>query len=187
MHLLKGYFKYINDPNETLPRLLEQRSFAQACCGYWLAAIGWVVFFNAGDGISIASLLLKILFVFLAEVTAGYFIAALTALFLDFKKVPLSSAELFVLVGLSGWMKGFLIMGAIFSLMFPQAELGLCAPLFVLVVFLAQLIFLTRSVARVGETSIGVAFLAWVLGVLPIGVLFALVGGFMLWGIILLV
>ncbi len=187
MRLLKNYFNYIKNPSATLPDLLKECSARHACLGYFMAAIGWVVFFNAGDGLSVGVLLLKLMLVFAAELTAGYFIASLAGLFLDFKKTPVSPTQLFVLVGSAGWLKGILIAGAIFSLMFPQWDLCLFAPLFLLVVLGLQLCYLTSSLRKIQPMSVGAAVSAWILGILPVGVLFALVGVFFVWGLVLLV
>lgn len=187
MRFLKAYLNYMDNPCEMISLLVKQRAWGQICLGYLVAALGWVVFFNIGDGLSLAALLLKIFLVFVAEVTAGYFIAALTALFLDFKKSPISPAELFALVGTAGYLKGLLIAGALISALFPNAHFCLFAPIYLLVVFLIQLCFLVHSVRQMQQMSVGTAICAWILGVLPIGFLFALVGMFFVWGMMLLV
>ena len=81
MTLLQTYFSYMQDPAQGVQNLLARRSFRQACLGYFAAALSWVLFFNIGDNLSVAALLFKLLVVFAAELTAGYFIAALCGLF----------------------------------------------------------------------------------------------------------
>ena len=56
-HLLTTYFMYVNDPAAGVRRLLERRSFRQACLGYLVAALSWVLFFNIGDNLCVLTLL----------------------------------------------------------------------------------------------------------------------------------
>ena len=87
MHLLKSYFEYANQPEQALRTLLEERSVSQACVGYLMAALGWVLFFNIGDGVALPVLLLKVAVVFVAELAVGCFLASFCGLFLDFFRV----------------------------------------------------------------------------------------------------
>ena len=174
MKLLKAYFNYMEDPAGALQSLLAERSFSRACAGYFTAALGWVLFFNIGDGLSVPALLLKLLLVFAAELTAGYFIASVCGLFLDFSRVKASPAELFVLVSSAGFIKGLLIAFALVSAAFPPARLGL------------QLGYLTRGLMRAYGISAGKALGAWLFGFVPAAVAAALAGAFFIWTLTLL-
>lgn len=187
MNLLNAYFKYMENPETGLHTLMERRSFRQACLGYLMATVSWVIFFNVGDGLSIPALVLKLFFVFIAELTAGFCLASFAGLFLDLKKTKVSSAEVFVLIGSAGWIKGLLIAGALISAMCPSAELWLLAPLFLLGVLLLQLGYLTRGLMRISKISVARALSAWIVAFIPAGVLFGLLGVFCVWGILLLV
>ena len=186
MRLLQSYFNYMENPDGNLYRLLPNRSFGAACVGYLVATIGWVVFFNVGDNLNLFSLSLKLFFVFLAEITIGYFIASLTGMLLSFQKVAVPSSDLFVLLGSAGFIKMLLLVGALVSACFPQAHLGRLAPLWIIVVFGLQLFYLSKTLKEWGNISFGRALLYWLLGIFPGFVLFGLLGIFMLWGIILL-
>ena len=121
MKLLKAYFAYMENPAPALAAFVAEKSFFSACAGYLVAALGWVLFFNIGSGISCLALLVKLLILFAAEITAGYLIAAVCGLFLDFSRVKeASAAELFCLVGSAGFIKGLLIAFALFSAMWPS-------------------------------------------------------------------
>ena len=186
MHLFKLYFDYMNDPEQAVQTLLQERSFALACAGYFAAALGWVLFFNIGDGLSVFALLFKLAVVFVAELTAGYFVASLCGLFLDFSNVQTSPAKLFVLIGSAGFIKGLLIAFALISAAVPGAHLGWLAPLGLLSVFSLQLGYLTRGVHRTYEISYTKAFTAWIMACVPAVVLLVLLGVFFVWGLLLL-
>ena len=186
MKLLKAYFNYMEDPAGALQSLLAERSFSRACAGYFTAALGWVLFFNIGDGLSVPALLLKLLLVFAAELTAGYFIASVCGLFLDFSRVKASPAELFVLVSSAGFIKGLLIAFALVSAAFPPARLGLLAPLALVLVLALQLGYLTRGLMRAYGMSAGKALGAWLFGFVPAAVAAALAGAFFIWTLTLL-
>lgn len=183
MHLFKLYFDYMNDPEQAVQTLLQERSFALACAGYFAAALGWVLFFNIGDGLSVFALLFKLAVVFVAELTAGYFIASLCGLFLDFSNVQTSPAKLFVLIGSAGFIKGLLIAFALISAALPNVHLGWLAPLALLGVFGLQLGYLTRAIKRAYHISYGRALGAWVFTLVPVGAAFLLTGVFVVWAV----
>ena len=187
MNLLKVFFSNSENRDYDLHTLLACRSVSSACLGYFMAALAWVIFFNVGDGISIPALVFKLFFVFVAEITAGYCIASFAGLFLDFKNETVPPAELFILIGSAGWIKSLLIAGALISAMCPQAHLFLIAPLFLLIVFILQLVYMTKVVTRCYNVSTSRTIVAWIFGVIPGSVVFALVGVFFVWGILLLV
>ena len=186
MHLLKAYFDYMNSPEKALRALLEERSFAQACAGYFAATLGWVLFFNIGSGATAAAILLKIIVVFIAELTAGYFLASFCGLYLDFLKVETSPAKLFVLIGSAGFIKGLLIAFALISAAFPSARLVWLSPLALLLVFGLQLGYLTRGIKRVYDVSYPRALGAWLFAFVPMLVALGLLFVFMCWGLMLL-
>lgn len=180
-HLLQTYFLYMKDPAAGVQRLLARRSFRQACLGYLVAALSWVVFFNVTDQLSIAAFMLKWLLVFLAELTTGYFIAALCGLFLDLRRVKVSAAQLFVLIGSAGFIKLLLIAFALISAMFPQVHLGYLAPLALLFVLILQLVYLVMGLKYAWNVSTTEAVGGWLFGFIPGFVLFGLVGIFFIW------
>ena len=167
-------------------QLLEERSVSQALVGYFASALGWVLFFNIGDGVFFPLLLIKIFLVFVAELTFGYFLASFCGLFLDFLKVETSPVKLFVLIGSAGFIKGLLISFALISATFPFLHLGLLAPLALLIVVGLQLGYLTRGVKRTYNVSYGQALGAWLFAFVPLGVALVLLGIFLVWGISLL-
>lgn len=186
MSILKAYLHYLQDPAEALKKMLQERSVASGCFGFFVATLGWVLFFNVGDGLSVPVLLLKLAIVFLAELTAGYFLAALASLFLDLTGVKNSSVELFILIGSSGLIKSLLIAFAIISNAVPAAQLHYIAPFALLVVYILQVIYLTKALMRVYEISCIKALCAWLCLVIPVFILGLLVSVFGIWGIILL-
>ena len=186
-HLLTTYFLYAQDPAAAVRRLLERRSFRQACLGYFVGASSWVLFFNIGDHLSVFALCFKLLMVFLAEVTMGYFIAALCGLFLDLRRVKVSAAQLFVLVGSAGFIKPLLIAFALISAAVPHAQLGFLMPFAVLLVWGLQLAYLVRGLKHVWNVGAGEALGGWLFGLVPVCVAFSLVGIFFVWFLVLLV
>ena len=185
-HLLATYFLYIQDPAAGVHRLLERRSFRQACVGYFVAALSWVSFFNIGDQLGLFSLLFKLLIVFAAQVTAGYFVAALCGLFLDLRRVKVSSAQLFVLVGSAGFLNSILIACALISAAFAYAQLGILMPLVVLGLWGLKLVYLVRGLQHAWEVNVGDAVGAWLFGLVPVCVAFGLVGIFFIWFLVVL-
>ena len=170
----------MDDPSGAITQLAAERSLSRACMGYFAATLGWVLFFNIGD------LLLKLFVVFIAELTAGYFIASLCGLFLDFKHIKSSPAELFVLIGSAGFIKGLLVAFALISAAWPGAGLGLLAPFALLLVLGLQLGYLTRSLMRLCGVSAAQALTAWLFGFVPALVAVVLLGVFFVWGVALL-
>lgn len=166
--------------------LFDPSSIAQACGGYLVAALGWVIFFNVGDGLPVYSVLGKLFFVFLAEVTIGYFVAALAGMYLNFQKKGINSSHIFVLLGTAGFIKSLLIAWALLCAMFPQTHLGAYAVLVLLLIALLQAIYLVKGLKQMGPISTADALAAWIAGVLPWGILLFLVGVFGIWGIVLL-
>lgn len=185
-HLLATYFMYVDDPAAGVRRLLERRSFRQACVGYLAAALSWVLFFNIGDQLSLFALLFKLLIVFAAEVTAGYFVAALCGLFLDLRRVKVSSAQLFVLVGSAGFLNALLIACALICAAFATAHLGVLMPLIVLGLWVLKLIYLVRGLRYAWDVNIGDAIGAWLFGLVPVCMAFSLVGIFFIWFLVVL-
>ena len=186
MSLLKMYFDYMNAPEKALGTLLEERSFSVACVGYFAATLSWVLFFNIGSGATAAALLVKMLVVFVAELTAGYFLASFCGLYLDFSKVESSPAKLFVLIGSAGFIKSLLIAFALISAAFPAARLVWLSPVALLLVFGLQLGYLTRSIKRVYNISYPRALGAWLFAFVPVIVAFGLLFVFIFWGLLLL-
>ena len=185
-HLLTSYFVYAQDPAKGVRRLLERRSFRQACLGYLVAALSWVLFFNIGAQLSVLALLFKLAVVFLAEVTVGYFVAALCGLFLDLRRVKVSAAQLFVLVGSAGFVKALLMAFALIAAAFPQAHLGWLAPFAILFVWGLQLAYLVRGLKHVWNVSTGEALGGWLFGLVPLCAAFMLVGIFFIWFLVVL-
>ncbi len=186
MNFLQSYFNYMKNPDGNWYRLLPNRSFAAACVGYLVAAIAWVVFFNIGDGLNVFSLTTKLFFVFLAEITLGYFIASLTGMLLSFQKIPVPSSDLFALLGSAGFIKTLLLIGALVFTCFPHAHVKFLSFLLLLFVLGLQFFYLSNVLKQWGNISFGRAFLYWMMGIFPGFVLFGLLGVFVLWGIILL-
>lgn len=184
-HLLQTYFLYMQDSAAGVQRLLTRRSFRQACLGYFVAALSWVVFFNVGDHLSVAALFCKLLIVFLAEVTAGYFIAALCGLFLDLRRVKVSAAQLFVLIGSAGFIKALLIAFALISATVPGAHLGWLAPLALVFVLALQLGYLVRGLRYAWNVGTAEALGGWLFGIVPVCALFGLLGIFFIWFLVL--
>lgn len=184
--LLDTYFLYAQDPAAGVRKLLVRRSFRQACMGYFVAALSWVLFFNVGDQLSVPALLCKLFLVFLAEVTAGYFISALCGLFLDLRRVQVSSAQLFVLIGSAGFFKALLIAFALISAALPQAHLGWLVPLALLFVFTLQLVYLVKGLKYAWNVNSAEALGGWLFGFVPVFVAFGLVGIFFIWFLVLL-
>ncbi len=186
MNLLKTYFLYIKDPQQALQTLVEHRSLKNACAGYFAATLGWVLFFNIGDGLSVPVLVFKLLAVFAAELTAGYFIASLCGLYLDFARIKTSPAELFCLIGSAGFIKGLLIAFALISAAVPAAKLYWFAPLALAFTFALQLGYLTRTLMRTCGVSAGKALAGWLFGFVPVCTALVLSGVFFIWTITLL-
>ena len=185
-HLLTTYFLYAQDPAAGVRRLLERRSFRQACVGYLAAALSWVLFFNIGDHLSLWALLFKLLIVFAAEVTAGYFVAALCGLFLDLRRVKVSSAQLFVLVGSAGFLNAVLIACALICAAFAEVHLSVLMPLIVLGLWVLKLIYLVCGLRYAWDVNIGDAVGAWLFGLVPVCMAFSLVAIFFIWLLVLL-
>ncbi len=186
MNLLKAYFQYMENPASTLKAVVGEKSFSRACAGYLAAALSWVLFFNIGDGLSAAALLAKWAVLFAAGLTAGYLLAAVCGLYLDFARVKASPAEVFGLVGTAGFINGLLIAMALISAAWPAARLGALAPVAVLLVWGLKLGYLTRGLMRLYDIPAAKALGAWLVTLVPAAAVVLLGGIFLVWGIALL-
>lgn len=186
MNLLKAYFHYMEHPAPALEAFVAEKSFSQACVGYLAAALGWVLFFNIGAGLSVAALLAKWIVLFAAEVTAGYFLAAVCALYLDFARVKVSAAEMFCLLGTAGFINGLLMAMALLSAAWPAARLGVLAPLGILLVWGLKLGYLTRGLMRLYQLPAAKALGAWLFTAVPLCAVAVLGVAFFVWGVTLL-
>jgi len=186
MKLLTSYFKYLQNPSSRWTDFFDSSCVTQACLGYFIAAVGWVIFFNLGDDLSLFALIFKLFFVFLAEVTAGYFIASLVGIYLSFKEKAAPASALFVLIGTAGFIKGLLIAWALLCAMFSGLHLSDCSALVLLGVFVLQIIYLVRGIKQIVPLTTASAMAAWLAGIIP-GVLVAFLAGvFFIWGVALL-
>lgn len=186
MNLLKAYFHYMEDPAPALRAFVAEKAFSRACGGFAAAALSWVLFFNIGDGISAAALLAKWLILFVAEVTAGYFLAALCALYLDFSRVKSSPAETFCLLGAAGWINGLLIAMALISAAWPELRLGVLAPVGMLLMWGLKLGYLSRGLVRLYQVTPSKAVGAWLCTLVPLAAVAVLAGVFAFWMLALL-
>lgn len=186
MHLLKVYYEYVNHPARALEMLFKERSINAALLGYLTATFGWVLFFNIGSGLTAFAFLFKLTVLFIAELTAGYFLAAFCGLFLDLSKIKTSPAELFILIGSAGFIKALLIAFALISASVPYIKLGYLAPLALLLVLGLQLGYLTRGIMRAYQIPVGKALTAWIVAFVPALIALGLLGVFLIWGIVLL-
>ena len=186
MNFLRAYYHFINRPTQTLKELFEERSFNEALWGYFVAALSWVLFFNIGDGLSIPAFLFKLIVLFLTELTIGYLGAAICALFLDFSDIKSSPAELCILLGISGFIKGMLIGFALISAALPFARLGILAPIAMALVWILQLSYLTYAVKCAYLVNVGKALTAWLFAFVPVIVVCFLVPIFFIWAVTLL-
>ena len=154
--LWNAYFTYDRDPVKALRDLVENRHFSAAFIGYAVAALCWVVFFWAGKDLNIWGLLWRFVFFWLLEITAGYLWAALSGLFLNFFSNQNGSSALFVVLGLSGFCQGLLLVFALIAATLPWLK-----PLAMLVLVLTMLLrfaFIVLNTARVGSVRLSKAF-----------------------------
>ena len=186
MKLLKAYFAYMENPAPALAAFVAEKSFFSACVGYLIAALGWVLFFNIGDDLSVAAFAVKLFVVFAAEVAAGFMLAAVCGLFLDFIRVKSSPAEIFCLLGTAGLINGLLPAFALFSAVWPAAHLNLLAPLGMLLVAGLKLGYLSRGLMRLYPLSAAKAVGIWLLCLLPPAVAVSLLAAFGIWSLVLL-
>ena len=186
MSVLKTYFRFFKEPQEALPQLVRARAFKEACLGYLTAALSCVVLCNLGDSLSIPVFVFKTAILFVTEVTAGYILASFCALFLDFGKVETSPAQLFVLVGFSGFIKSLLMVFVLLCATVPAARLFLLAPCVFVAVWGLQLAFLTRGVMRLYGATAGKSLGAWLFALVPVVVVFGLSAVFFVWTLVLL-
>ncbi len=149
--LLSAYFNYDKDPAAAVSGLVDNRRFGAALLGYAAAALCWLVFFCAGDGLSVFGVIWRFLFFWLLEMTAGYLWAALSGLFLNFISRGNGSSTLFVVMGLSGFVQGLLLCFTLLALFMPGLR-GLM-PLVFLAAVCVRLGFVVRNTARTARVS----------------------------------
>lgn len=149
--LLTAYFNYDKDPASTISGLVDSRRFGAALLGYAAAALCWLVFFCAGDGLSVFGVIWRFLFFWLLEMTAGYVWASLSGLFLNFISRGNGSSTLFVVMGLSGFVQGLLICFTLLALFMPWLR-GLTLLVFLAAVSM-RLGFVVRNTARTTQVS----------------------------------
>ncbi len=182
--LLQAYYLYMRNPREGLQVLFSSRAYGAACAGYLLAALAAVCVFNAGDSLGFFSFLFKTAVWFGTELVLGLVMASCAALFLDFSGKKASPAELFILIGTAGFIKGLLIAASVVALACPP--LAFIVPLCVLVVLGLQLGYLLRNISRMWEVSGWRACGAVFFCALPAVGGAVLAGLFIIWGLVLL-
>ena len=173
-HLLQAYYLYMKDPRQGLRHLFAVRAYGAGFAGYLLAALAAVCIFNAGSALGVFAFLFKTAAWFAAEILLGLVMAACAALFLDFSGHKASPAELFILIGTAGFIKGLLIAASVIALAVPVLVLGL------------QLGYLLRNISRLwnvgGWCACGAVFFC----ALPAVGSAVLAGIFFIWGLVLL-
>ncbi len=177
--LWNAYFRYAKDPAQAVKGLVEERRFGVALLGYAAAALCWVVFFWIGDSLSAWSLVWRFAFFWLLEVTMGYLWAALSGLFLNFFSDSNGSSSLFIVLGLSGFIQGLLLIFSLFS-----AALSWLKPLAALA-FVISLIwrfsFVILNTARVSKVRKVKAFCILCFALVPVSAIALLsLGAFIL-------
>ena len=183
-HLLQAYFLYMKDPREGLERLFSSRAYGAALLGYLAAALSTVCVFNAGDGIGLFSFLFKTVVWFVAEILLGLVMSSCAALFLDFSGKKASPAELFILIGTAGFIKGLLIAASVIALAVPA--ISFIVPLMALTVLGLQLGYLLRNISRMWEVGGWRACAAVFFCAVPSVAGAVLAGIFFIWGLVLL-
>ena len=183
-HLLQAYYLYMKDPRQGLRHLFAVRAYGAGFAGYLLAALAAVCIFNAGSALGVFAFLFKTAVWFAAEILLGLVMAACAALFLDFSGHKASPAELFILIGTAGFIKGLLIAASVIALAVPV--LSFIVPLCVLLVLGLQLGYLLRNISRLwnvgGWCACGAVFFC----ALPAVGSALLAGIFFIWGLVLL-
>lgn len=151
--LLNAYFSYDKDPVSAVRSLAQNRRFGVAFAGYAAAALCWVVFFFAGDGLSAWGLLWRFCFFWLLEATAGYLWSALSGLFLGFWPGKTAPASLFIVMGLSGFAQGLILCFALCAAAAPWLKpLGALA---LIVTLLLRFVFVLLNASRAAQTGWG--------------------------------
>lgn len=184
MNLLRAYFAYAKDPAHALRELTVNRRFGAAMAGYVTAALSYLVFFNVGAQLGAWAFAAKFLVLLLLELTTGYFIASLSGLFLDFGKHKGAGGDLFILVGLSGFIKSMLVAFALTAGAWPWLQ-----PVGALVILLAwacQFAFIVRGLRRVYDISLGKAVGALLFAAVPLAAVGALALASFIWLIALI-
>lgn len=183
--LWNAYFKYAKDPATAVRELVEERRFRAALLGYAAAALCWVVFFWIGDGLSAWGLLWRFAFFWLLEATIGYLWAALSGLFLNFFSDSNGSSSLFVVLGLSGFVQGILIVFALVSAALPW--LKSLAALAAGISLLWRFSFVLLNTARVAKVGLEKAFCVLLFAFVPVTAIVLLLFGTMVLFLSLLV
>ena len=183
-YLLKAYFLYMKDPREGLNLLFTVRGYKVALLGYLMAALAAVCVFNAGAGLSVFAFLFKTLVWWAAELTIGLIMAACAALFLDFTGKKASAADLFILIGTAGFIKGLVIAFSVIALAVPA--LSFLVALSVLAALGLQLGYLLRNISRMWEVNRWQAFGAVFFCAVPALAGAVLSAVFFVWGMVVL-
>lgn len=183
-HLLQAYYLYMKDPREGLRHLFDCRAYSAGIAGYLLAALAAVCVFNTGASLGVFAFLFKTAVWFALELLLGLVMASCAALFLDFSGKKASPAELFILIGTAGFIKGLLIAACVIALACPA--LSFIVPLCVLLVLGLQLGYLLRNIGRIWQVSGWRACGAVFFCALPAVGGAVLAAIFMIWGLVLL-
>lgn len=174
----------MKDPREGLELLFSSRAYGVGLLGYLTAALAAVCVFNAGAGLGVFAFLFKTLVWWAAELTIGLVMAACAALFLDFTGKKASPAQLFILIGTAGFIKGLIIAFSVIAL--AQPALSFLVVLGVLATLCLQLGYLLRNIMRVWKVNAWQACGAVFFCAVPAlaGAMLSLV--FFVWGLVVL-
>lgn len=184
MNLLSAYFSYAKDPKQTVRDIAARRSFGAAMLGYLTAALSYLVFLNVTAGLGAWSFIAQAGVLLLLELTAGYFIASLSGLFLDFSNHKGSGTELFIIIGLSGFIKSLLVVFALIAAVVPWiSSVGIIV---VLLVWVCQFVFIVRNLKRLYDISTGRAVGVLLFAAVPVAALALLLGALSVWAVLAL-
>jgi len=158
-------FNFVLKPSTTINQIMQERKLKLALLGYCVGAFSIVLARGLTTETSIFGFIALFLFILFFNVCISFFFSATAHLFLEITTGRGRAAGLFVLLGLSEFVKTLLVAFSLIALNFP----GLFAykGLFVFAILLLQLFFVLYMMKHAYGLSKTMTFVALIVSFVP--------------------
>ncbi len=188
MYLINTLFDFVQNPPQTIKKIMEERKLSAAFFGFMFGALGMLLFFALGNRSQIGqgALVFGFISILFLDLCLGFFFAASAHLFLEITTGKGKAAGLFVLLGLSEFAKTLLAAYSLLAMISPLlAQLKLAAFFAVLILQLLFVLYMMKEAYGLSKIR---TFFALVLSFVPSVICLcfaaACAAGFCLWLIV---
>lgn len=158
-------FNFVLKPSPTINQIMQERNLKLALLGYCMGTFSIVLSYGLQKGIGLGGFIGAFLLILFISICISFFFSATAHLFLELTTARGRAAGLFVLIGLSEFVKTLLVAFALIALNFPS--LFAFKPLITFIVLLLQLFFVLYMMQHAYGLSKKMTFLALIISFVP--------------------